>query len=415
MAVHTKPTSTDTFLNGQVSGQTVNPGDIILYESGVHTGTQYFSDFTGSSGNPIVIDLNGNDVDAQNNNNVLRLVNSSFITIRNGTLRNSSTNIILTTEAFNIRLENIVGDNAANGSGFRLGFSTKATDSSYWRENFTEDYVEVVDCTISNVRFEGIYVGNSDPQRWSFTSANIAYAQNYLLRAIVKGCTVYNTGYDGIQVGSTTGWAEVCDNEVYNYGTSSVDSHANGIQMGVATRGLCYNNLVHSGSHRNASFQILGAGVSIFNNISIDGGAGIYLFDRMTFPNRSARVFNNTFVSMSVLGIYYTATYHRHNKMYNNIFHMFSGSVPDTINTWYIRSGSADDNPIDDQNNIFTFGTAGLNSLDFVDLTNNDVRLGNSSTALNTGKNLINENSKLILNKSGSVRPFSGSWNIGAY
>ncbi len=410
-ATHNVSTSDKNYAQGV--DFTAAAGDTIFFPAGTYNiGQYYFSDFIGTKANPIVIDLNGQTVDANGEHSAIRLRDCDYITLTNGTCTNSANNVVLAELTPNVIFDNLTVTNGSS-SGIRAGIQTTEGTTQYYRSAYTEDYVIVRNCTVHDMTYEGIYIGNSNNENPQFASDGTVFYKSFIDSVIVENCTVYNTGYDAIQVGAAEGFAWIHDNEAYAFAGANVGNHSSGIQLGEATEALCYNNYIHDATFEiGAGIAGLGQGMIMFNNRISDVNAGIFIYDRYTAPNKTNRIYNNTITNIASWGIDNRTVNTFHNKIWNNILH--TQTVPDTASVyWYYTENGAS---ADLQGNVYEYGSGGLTNLNFTDEPNGDYTLQAGSTAEDAGVLILGDISELIINAAGDLRPLTGTtWDAGAY
>jgi hypothetical protein len=380
---YTKTTANDSHFNGTAfSNATVVGGDTILYAVGTHDGNQYFSGYVGvSEANPIVIDLNGQTIDGLGQTYTIRLVDCLHVQIINGTAHNASQCPIYTVESKGIVVEWIVAYDAGD-TGIRIGFQSKSTDPSTWRENTVDPYARVKNCTVYDAVNEGIYISASNTHNIYFDANGDPYALAFTEYGEVSNNLVYNTGLDGIQMGAISIWGEIKYNYVHDYALSATVTHDNGIQMGTGSHGAVFGNIVEdSGAATGSMYQIQGDGVLMYNNVGYNGASGVNILSSYTSPNRYTWIFNNTFINVGLNGAYINSTHLRNITLANNIFHLVD--EPSAPTDYYFRViGSPD---YSESNNLTVFGAGALTALNFTNIGAQDYSLGVGSTALTGG------------------------------
>lgn len=401
----TKSTASRNFINGIVEGQTVEPGDTVLWSIGSHTGYHFFGDMVGTKENHIYFDLNGQTIDANGQQYAIRFIRSNYIHIFNGTIREGLQNNFRADECTHVEFYNIESYECS-GTSVRIEWQAQAAYDTTWRGAFIDPFVRIEDCIIDGAVFEGIYTGNSNMELTYYTSLGIPYYQPFTDTVIVRNCTVSNTDYDGIQIGSVIGWAEVSNNTVYGFAGSNNSIHGSGIQVGEATEGIVYNNKIYDPDFPAASgISCLGQGVLIFNNIIEGTDLGIFISDRFVEPNKTSMVFHNTVIN-AVTAAYDNRSRYQQHYVKNNIFHVASGgtAMPIIGNT-----------PMLNENNITGTGATDLTNLNLVNLAGNDFRLQAGSTANNAGTPILDFDPRILKNYLGQLRNVNGFIDAGAY
>lgn len=118
---------------------------------------------------------------------------------------------------------------------------------------------------------EGVYIGNS------------SYLKGHDLKHVhVFKNTFKNTGLESIQLGNCIEGAKIYKNTIDNYGTKNEKFQNNGVQVGEGTGGLCYRNVIRSGTGNG--IIVLGIADNIIhgNVILYAGENGIYCDDRIS-------------------------------------------------------------------------------------------------------------------------------------
>lgn len=168
-----------------------------------------------------------------------------------------------------------------------------AKDDSALRGQFTMT-CKIHDCVVKDPGTEGIYVGNS---KWSEGKAHEC-GDVWIYENIIS-----NSGWEGLQLGSTPKGARVFNNHVFNAGIKRASGQSNGIQIGEGTGGLCYGNQV-KGTVGNGII-VLGIGNNLVfnNNLSECGESGIFADTRGVPLGRGFKIFGNTIDSPNVDGV----------------------------------------------------------------------------------------------------------------
>ena len=417
MAEYPKPVGTDSFTDGKVGGTTLVGGDIILYDVGSHTGTQFFKDFHGESEeNPIIIDVNGQSVDAQSENKALSLRDCSHIKIINGTFFGSSTQGVYCAESWGVSIDSVTSHSHV-GTAFRVGYQSVVDEPTLQRANFTDPYALINNCTAYNITGsgEGAYMGASNPHWYKVNTDGTVFQYAKLAKGRITNSTFYNIGFDAIQMGSCEDGI-ISGNEVYNYGTLADASDMNGIQLGQGSSTLCYNNYIHDYGAGSTGYGIFVQGDSniVFNNIidnaynGINAGSGSY-----AGSNAELLILNNTITRIQgEYGIRINTRFLRTTNIQNNLIHF--DIQPNGSTTFYTDVVYSSTNYILD-NYLHTYeGENSMISL-FTDYANDDFSLKAGSAAIGGGISVSLFNSMLMNNYIDELRPITGSIDIGAY
>lgn len=180
-------------------------------------------------------------------------------------------------------------------------------------------------------------------------------------------------------------------NRVENYGTENAYNQNNGIQIGVGTGGLCYNNLIKSGTGNGLIVLGLADNIVHDNVIVNAGAAGIYCDNRYS-PGPGFQFINNTIVNPKTDGIRIYAEYNWNNVVINNII-----ANPGAYSTYkYPRTGNdsyvyklSKYVKVQLSNNYFT---RYVSAVKFVNATGYDFKLASGSPAINKGKSISTYN-----------------------
>ena len=415
--VYPKPVGTDSFTNGMVDGNTLIGGDVILYDVGAHTGTQFFQGFNGESEeNPILINVNNQSIDAQGDNKALNLRDCSHIKVINGTFFGSSTQGVYTAESWGISVDSVIS-HSHSGTAFRLGYQSVVDEPSLQRANFIDPYAYLNNCTAYNITGtgEGGYMGASNPHWYKVNSDGTVFQYAKLAKGRITNSTFYDIGFDGIQMGSCEDGI-ISGNEVYNYGTLADASDMNGIQLGQGSSILCYNNYIHDYGAGSTGYGIFVQGDSnlVFNNVidnsynGINAGSGSY-----AGSNAELLIFNNTITRVQGdYGIRVNTRFLRTTNIQNNIIHF--DVQPNGSTSFYVDPVLLSTN-YELDNYLHTYeGENAMSSL-FEDYINDDFSLKAGSAAIGSGVSLVSFDSLLVKNYINELRPLSGVVDAGAY
>ncbi|MAT97101.1 MAG: hypothetical protein CL608_08165 [Anaerolineaceae bacterium] len=225
---------------------------------------------------------------------------------------------------------------------------------------------------------------------------------------VIEGLEMYNnitydTGSEGIQVGSTPVGADIHDNVVRLYGQRPfADYQDNGIQIGAGTGGLLYNNWIEEGPGNGLIMMGQGDNV-IFNNVIVNAGShGVFCDERGDPMGTGYQYINNTIINPGLDGIRIYADLMELNHIKNNIIvNPGSGQHVVKLNN---------NVPLETANNLFA---ATLAEVNFVDAANGDYHLQTNSLAVDAG--LDASVFGVFADKDGVARPFGSSYDIGAY
>jgi hypothetical protein len=213
----------------------------------------------------------------------------------------------------------------------------------------------------------------------------------------------YDTGSEGIQVGSTPVGADIHDNVVKLYGQRPfANFQDNGIQIGSGTGGLLYNNWIEEGPGNGLIMMGQGDNV-IFNNVIVNAGAyGVFCDERGDPVGTGYQFINNTIINPAEDGIRIYADLMEMNHIKNNII------VNPGTGNYVVKLN--DSVPLEMSNNLFAAAAA---EAGFVDAASGDYHLQADSPAVDMG--LDASVFGVMMDKDGVTRPFGSSYDIGAY
>ena len=355
----------------------VFPGDTIILEAGKRRILR-ISNVKGDSLNYVII-RNGNGNVIIENDDLhygLGMSNSCFFRLT-GSVNNDScygikilktgvgaSGLGVSELSTNYEIDHI--EIANTGFAGILAFSQPSCDLSA-----NKGYFEQRNCIIRNNYIhdtfgEGLYLGHSYYTGYTI-SCNGEDTKVYPHE--IKNLKVYNNlivnaGWDGIQVGCSVEGTEVYNNRILNYGAGKISMQQSGIQIGAGTKIRCYNNQICTGS--GTGIMMMGLADSyIYNNLILKPGLnffpddatlriyGIFVDDRLTLPNTSHYILNNTIVSPKSDGIRFISILSSNNLIANNMI-IKPGSVYiyEPANNKYIYKAYKSDVSI--QNNYFS-------------------------------------------------------------
>lgn len=151
-------------------------------------------------------------------------------------------------------------------------------DDGSQRGAFTMENVSIHHCTVHDsgqtkhadgeYKGEGMYIGSTAPNGHDLR--NISIFNN----------VIFNTKWDGLQLGQGVEGCEIFNNVISNFGTANKEPQNNGLQIGNRTGGKCYNNTIKRGSG-NGIIVLGDATNEIYDNKILEvGGNGIFCDDR---------------------------------------------------------------------------------------------------------------------------------------
>lgn len=164
------------------------------------------------------------------------------------------------------------------GSGFSgIMIKQDPTDNpATWRETFVMRNLTVRDCVVTRTKGEGLYLGNSfyasgrpdgaGGKRWPHAIEGVRVFRNH----------TFDTGCEGIQVGSATKACEIFENTVEKFGQRPFGPwQDNGVQIGEGSGGVVRDNVIRDGPGNGIIVLGLGDNVIADNRIERVGRSGI--------------------------------------------------------------------------------------------------------------------------------------------
>jgi hypothetical protein len=310
-------------IDGNVLG--LKPGSVIGLSSSVTYNNLVFRNINGTADNPIVIrNCNGTAVlNGTGLSFTLKTESSKFFQITGGNISKvygikiigGSLGITLDKMSTNFEVDHIeIQDVRFAGI---MAKTDPSCDDATNRDHFIMKNVYFHNNYIHETGGEAMYIGNSFYADGRTFSCGVRYPHeiHYLK---INNNIIKNAGWDGIQVGCATKGARIYANTIENYGTQNEYNQRSGLQIGEGTGGICYGNLIKTGSGNGMT--VLGLGDNyIYNNI-IDnaGAAGIFCDERYT-PGPGFKFINNTILNPKGDGIRIYAEKLPMNVIVNNI------------------------------------------------------------------------------------------------
>jgi len=245
---------------------------------------------------------------------------------------------------------------------------------------------------------EGFYVGGS---HWNSGQTEQPGCVGTLLwEPQLKGVKVYenyvyNTGRDGIQVGSAIEDCEIYNNTVVDYGLAEEYGHIAGFQINPGTTGKVYNNKIYDGKGFGI-FCVGQGGNLIYNNLIVNAKLdAIYTDERLKEDSNRDwhfKYFNNTIIRPGGYAFNFNSNNTVGNEIKNNI-----ASIPEDgfIIGWENYDAS---------NNIFT----DKDTLNFKNPSEYDF----SSPKVGFGLDITNHG--IVTDILGNIRPKKNN-DIGAF
>lgn len=321
----------------------VEPGDTMIIEAGKRRSLK-ISNVKGDSLHYIIITNQNGDVIIENDDFHYGFVlsNCSFFRLTGSVANKKEYGIrILKTGkganglaigelSTNYEIDHIEIANTGFSGIFAL--SQPTCDLTANRGYFEQRNTIIRDNYIHDTFGEGMYIGHSFYTGYSLTcngETKLVYPHE------IKGLKVFNNilvnnGYDGIQICSAVENTEVFNNSIYNYGTQKEIMQHSGIQIGAGTKLKCYNNSIIKGT--GTGIMMFGLADSyIYNNVIVNAGKdffpddvtlrihGIFVDDRLIYPNTSHYIINNTIISPKSDGIRFISAKTTKNIIANNL------------------------------------------------------------------------------------------------
>jgi hypothetical protein len=303
----------------------LKPGSVIGLSASIQYNNLVFRNINGTYENPIIIrNCNGTAIlNGTGLSFTLKTENSKFFQISGGNISKiygikiigGSLGITLDKLSTNFEVDHVeIGNVSFAGI---MAKTDPSCDDATNRGNFIMKNVYFHDNYIHDTGGEAMYIGNSFYADGRTLSCGVRYPHeiHYLK---INNNIIKNAGWDGIQVGCATKGARIYGNTIENYGTQNEYNQRSGIQLGEGTGGICYGNLVKTGTGNGMT--ILGLGDNyIYNNIIENaGGAGIFCDERYT-PGPGFKFINNTILNPKGDGIRIYAEKVPMNVIANNI------------------------------------------------------------------------------------------------
>ncbi|PKP35271.1 MAG: hypothetical protein CVU00_03170 [Bacteroidetes bacterium HGW-Bacteroidetes-17] len=420
-----------------IDGGTYAPGDTIFLltgPGGLEGEGEYFlfRNIHGTSSKPIVIINSGGQVKIITSHNYgIKFQNCSYIKmsgaghssfkygIKVSHVENGA-GLSIDNLSTDVELENLEISNTPIAG--IVAKTEPSCDLTSVRGNFTMYNIKIHDCYLHDIGTEGFYIGSS-----KYTGQAIVGCDT-LLPHVIEGVQIYNnivenTGWDGIQVSSTTKNCAIYNNIIRNDSYKETQFQMSGILIGGGSSCDCYNNMIFDG--KGDGIDILGFGNhKIYNNLIVRAGKsyqpsipptnpdyqkhGIWVGHVDTKANSEFLIYNNTIVSPKTYGLKLTNTQIGNYIIKNNIivdpgaFSVLGESSFMNLISDEIRYQSA--------NNLFK---SQISDIQFQNSIANNFDLKNTSPAVNTGQNLSSYNLTFdILNRP---RPYGSGYDIGAY
>jgi hypothetical protein len=292
----------------------------------------------------------------------------------------------------------------------------------YTRDKFTMYNVNIHNLRIYNCGTEGMYIGSSKYTGHPFGDPCNTTVLPHVIEGIrVYNNTIFNTGWDGIQVSSATKNCNIYNNNILNDSQEGAETQMSGILLGGGSKCDCFNNRIFDG--KGSGIEVFGLGdFMIYNNLIVNPGQtyypndmtkakyGIYCKDieSTTIPNSSIHFFNNTIINPKSEGIHYRNNLTTNNQVINNCI-INPGSYGTIGEQAYVKAEPANI-VMNLEKNYFSLDIEGAR---FDDPENGNYDLALYSPLINAGKDLSAYGVQIDLKSR--LRPYSYAYDIGAY
>ncbi|HEY9490209.1 MAG TPA: hypothetical protein VIQ51_17855, partial [Chryseosolibacter sp.] len=255
-------------IDGTILG--IKPGDVIGLSANVSYVNLLFKNLVGTYDKPIIIRNCGGvaHVNGTGKPYSIQTEKSQHFQLTGGNANNSY-GIVVTGGTMGVSLGYLsthfeVDHLEVKDSGFAgiMAKTDPGCDEATWRGNFLMKGIDIHHNYIHDTGGEGIYAGNSFFMGMN-TSCGVKLPHE-IHHIRIFGNIVKNTGWEAIQLGCATKGASIHTNVIENYGLANVQAQNNGIQIGVGTGGVCYNNLIKGG--KGNGMIVLGLGDNLIYN-----------------------------------------------------------------------------------------------------------------------------------------------------
>jgi hypothetical protein len=298
-----------------------------------------------------------------------------------------------------------------SNSGFAgiMAKTDPTCDNSTNRGYFYMRNISIHDNYIHDTGGEGMYIGHTFYIKGVTLSCGVRYPHTIEGLKIFRN-KIKNSGWESIQVGSTTKGLEVYENRIENYGAKNYTYQNNAVQFGEGSPGVFYGNFIKGGSG-HALMVLSNADHFAHDNIIINAGADAIFCEERDARGAGFRIVNNTIIKPKGNGITLYSDYSA-NYVYNNIIvdpgKYSSYAYPRTGNDAYIYKLSKTMN-VKDLNN---YKTRDINSMKFTNILADDFSLLSSSPAVNKGYNISTYN--ILVDYRLQTRLKGTAYDIGA-
>jgi hypothetical protein len=268
---------------------------------------------------------------------------------------------------------------------------------------------------VHNTGKEGFYVGST-----AYDTGVVLGCQNgsqTVLEPVLKGVNIYEniveqTGWDGIQVGSTTENCEIHHNRLYQ------DSQANspGQRSGIgSSASVChiYNNFIKESSSKSIRSDVYGD-IKIYNNVIINPGTKDYSGDSdgisimaSGYGGKNVYIWHNTIINSLSNGINFAFIGDSNSLIQNNII-INPGSYSSLGEQAYIWTEGYSNVTLS-----HNFTSLDIGAAQFASPGTDDYSLLTGSPAIDSGVDLSGYG--IIVDYLDISRPQGPDYDIGAY
>jgi len=391
----------------------VRPGDVIAVQAGAYRFIR-FPNVRGSAERPVTIVNEGGLVDVRNDDRGYAVVieRSQHVHLtgtgsraheygfRCHITKKGMTAFHVNGKSCDVEVDHV----EISGAGF-AGFNVKdepRPDGSTNRPNFVMRNINLHHNYVHDVKGEGFYVGHTFYTGYKVEGKVLYPHEIHGLR--IHHNLTRRTGCEGIQVGSAAEDVEIHDNVIEDAGVAPfADYQNNGMQIGTATTGRIYNNVIRRCP--GTGIIITGRGNNTFaNNLVVDcGGSGMYLMDReQEMSGVGYRFVNNTIVNPGDWGFGLNCARAPEIVVANNIVVQDNGKP-------HIQNHKAGTKLVK-RNNLLVRSVA---EVGFANPAEGDYRLARASAA--RGRGGIEVAYGVTTDLAGRDRPKRSAWDLGAY
>jgi len=422
------PADGQVYLDGQTLG--VKPGNTVCLKAGHYVSIGLFH-FYGTPSQPIRIINCGGQVNisgyvgygfALHSSRYVQVTGTGdagykYGILMDGSVANTTVGFAEDAQSSDIEVDHL---EVTKTSGIGIACApTPNCDPSTWSDSWKMYNMSFHDNYIHETLDEGFYIGNTQNDYvFNCTGSNITVHPQQIDTLKFYNNILDKVGWTSAQISQVSGFLDMHDNLITNFGYANQTQHQAGIIVGALTRGRVYNNKVLNGT--GSAIQVFGNGlVQIYNNVfanaGYDGTAGgqnaVLMDDRPApagTPGLKVYLVNNTIINPKRVGISFYDDYHTvatGGIIANNLI-----TAPGFLPSLVAYIDLQDKVPIGLSNNL-TLLTTLLGG--FVNAGGNDYHLLSGSLAINSGIDASAYG--VTTDMDGNRRPLGGAFDIGAY